>query len=291
MEGNDYERAQETTEQGRTWISTDKSHEKEKRPHLPTSRQFPVDASLRSDDLESSGLSLDDRHRPLDNPGKPLYYDYRELSSSRDNYAHRDQQVPFPDPHPIPARSSYGNERNYGPQHSTPPKREPQPISRQVSFTRQPHVDLDDDNDEREMDRGRGRDRERYWDGEYDRREEVARKEEEIRRMEEEVKGKEENAARNAEKAKKMEAVVTKKEADVKRREKEVRKKEEDIKRKEEGAKEEAKRKAEELSRKEEEAKQRGEDLENREEEAHKKTIKIEEMENILRQCEEELTL
>ena len=198
FEENDYERAPEATEQGRTsWISMDKSREKEKRPHLRTSRPSLVDAGLRSDDLGSSGLRSDDRHRPIDSPGKPppyRDYDYREQqqqSSPRDNYAHRDQQVSsHQDPRPIPARSSYGgDERDYGPQYSAPPhrphgpksppyhppQRESRPISRQVSFTRQPHIDLDDDNDEREIDRGGGggggRDRERHWvDREYDNR-------------------------------------------------------------------------------------------------------------------------
>ena len=249
MAENDYERAQETT-------------------------QFSVNAGLRSDDLGPSALRSDDRHRLVDNPGKPpLNYDYREQSSSQN-------------PHPIPAGSSYGAERGYSARHSTPQKKEPRSISRQVSFTRQPHVDLDD-NDERERDRGRGQDRERHWYREYDRREEVVRnKEEEIRRMEVEAKRKEEHVARNAEKVKKMEARVMKKEADAKRKEDEVRIKEEDVKRKEERVKEEAKRKAEDFSRKEEEAKQKEENLEKK---AHKINIKIKEMENILRQREEEL--
>ena len=184
VEENDYDRVQETTELGRTTrISMDKSRQKEKRPHIRTSRQSLVDPGLRSDDLGSSSMRSDDRHRPIDSPGKsPPYYEYREQSSPRDNYAHRDQQVPSLDPRPIPAsRSSYGDERDYGPQYSTPhrpphgpksppyhPQRESRPISRQVSFTRQPHADLDDDNDEREMDRG-GRERERHWEREYDR--------------------------------------------------------------------------------------------------------------------------
>jgi hypothetical protein len=184
IEDNDYERSRETTEQGRPWKSTDKSRDKEKRPHLRRkSRQSPVDAGLRSDDLgSSSSLRSDDRHRPIDSPGKPpSYYDYREQSSSRDSYAHRDQQATSQDPRPIPARSSYGgDDRDYSPQYSTPhrphgpkpslyhPQRESRPISRQVSFTRQLHIDLDDDNDEREIDRG-GRDRERHRDREYDR--------------------------------------------------------------------------------------------------------------------------
>ena len=178
----DYERAQETTEQGRAWISTDKSRNKEKRPPpRRKSRQSTVDAGLRSDDLGSStGLRSDDRHRPIDSPVKPPpYYDHRERSSSRDGYAHRDQQVPSQDPRPNPARSSYGgDDRDYIPQYSTPHRphgpppyhlqRESRPISRQVSFNRQPHIDLDDINDERDIDRG-GRDRERHWDREYDR--------------------------------------------------------------------------------------------------------------------------
>ena len=186
IEENDYERVQETTEQGRTsWISTNKSHEKEKQPHLRGNSRSPVDAGLRSDNLGSSSLRSGDRHRPIDSPGKPpSYYDYREQSSSHDNYAHRHLQVPSQDPGPIPARSSYINEKDYGPLHFTPhrpkpppyhPQLESRPISRQVSFT----LDLDDDNDEEEIDRG-GRDRERHLDREYDRREEDTRKEEEI---------------------------------------------------------------------------------------------------------------
>ena len=194
FEENDYERAQETNEHGRPWISTDKSRDKEIRPHLRrNSRQSPVDAAagFRSEDVgSSSGLRSDDRHRPIDNPGKPPpYYDYREQPSPRDSYAqHRDQQVlPSPqDSRPISARSSYGgDERDYGPQYSTPhrshgpkpppyiPQRENRPISRQVSFTRPLHLNLEDENDEREIiDRGGGgggggRDRERHW--EYDR--------------------------------------------------------------------------------------------------------------------------
>ena len=134
IEENDYDRAQETTEQGRTTrISMDKSCEKEELPHLRTSGQSLVDTNLRSDDR------------------------------------------------PIPARSSYGDERDYDLQYSTPqrphglksspyhPQWESRPISLQVSFTRQPHVDLDDNDNWRETDREEGRDRERYWDREYDR--------------------------------------------------------------------------------------------------------------------------
>ena len=285
IEENDYDRAQETTEQGRTTrISMDKSPEKEKRPHVRTSRQFLVDPGLRSDNLGSSSMKSDDGHRPIDSPGKPPpYYDYREQSSSsRDNYSHRDQQVPSLDPSPIPARSSYGDERDYGLPHgpkSPPyhPQRESRPISRQTSFTRQPYVDLDDNDNERD----RGRDRERHRDREYYRKEEDAqKKEEEMLRMEE-VKRKEEDAARKTEEAKKVDAIA--KEADAKRKEEEYWIKEEDVKRREE----EATRKAEELSRREEEAKQREELFKKKVEEAH---IKIKKMENILRQREEELT-
>ena len=179
------------------------------------------------------------------------------------------------------------------------------PISRQVSFTRQPHVDLGDDV-ERERDRGGGRDRENHWDREYDRREEDAREEEE------DMKRKEEDVARNAEEAKKMEAIAQK-ETDAERKENlnEARIKEQDAKRKEEAARlEEARRKAKKLSRKEEEAKQReaqleqdtektkqmqletrkiAEALRKKEEEAHMKDIEMKERENILRWREEEL--
>ena len=208
IQENDYERAQETNEQGRARISTDKFREEKRPHHRRNSRQSPVDASLRSDELlGSSGLRsassstmqyatspplnrplssqpsliFDDRRYPIDSSGKPPpYYEYRDQSSPRDSYPHR-EQVPsqdHPSARPIPARSPYGgDDRDYGPQYLTPhrphgpkspyhPQRESRPISRQTSFTRQPYVDVDDDDDERDMDRGRG---ERYWDREYDR--------------------------------------------------------------------------------------------------------------------------
>ena len=206
MEENDYE----PIEQVRPRISTTttkSSRDKKKRPLLRRdSRQSSVDAGthLRSD--SDLGLRPDDRHHrpPIDSPAKPPpYYDHRDSqqSSPRDSYPHRDQQqVLFPpppppqDPRPIPARTSYGvdDSRDYGPQYSSIPhnrphgpkpppyhltqQRESRPISRQVSFTRQPtYLELDDENFERERsDRGvgrgrdRDRDRERNW-GDYDR--------------------------------------------------------------------------------------------------------------------------
>ena len=168
IEGNDYERVQETIEQVRPWtrISTTTNTDK---------------GVLRCDDVVSSGLISDDRHRPIDIPVKPPpYYE----SSPRDSYAHRQ------DPRPIPARLSYGgDDGDYGPQYSTPyrpphgprpptylPQRESsptsrsRPISRQVSFTRrQLYLDFDDERDiiiDRE---GRDRNRERHWDRDKDR--------------------------------------------------------------------------------------------------------------------------
>ena len=197
IEEHDYER--EAIEQVRPpWISTttnttnttDKSRDKERRSRLrKNSRQSSVDTGggLRNDDLGSSSLRSDDRHRPIDNPGKPPpYYDYRDQSSPRDSYSHRDPVPPHQDPRPIPARSTYGgDDRDYNPQYSAShrpkpppyfPQRESRPISRQVSFTRQLHLDLDEDNDERDIidrggarDRDRDRDRERHWDRDYDR--------------------------------------------------------------------------------------------------------------------------
>ena len=190
IEENDYGRVQDTIEEVRPRISTtttntpDRSRDKVKRPHLRrNSRQSSVDAGGL--DLGSSGLRSDDRHRPIDNPGKPPpYYDYREQSSP---YPHRDQQVLSPppqDPRPNPSRSSYngGDDRDYGSQYSTPhrphgpkpppyfPQRESRPISRQVSFTRQQlHLDLDDDDILDRGGGGRNRDRETHWDRDYDR--------------------------------------------------------------------------------------------------------------------------
>ena len=199
---NDYERAQETTEQGKIRISTDKSRNKEKRPHhRRNSRQSPVDAGLRSDELLGSSslrsassstmqyvtspppnrplsaqpsLIFDDRRHPIDSSGKPP--PYYEQSSSRDSYPHR--EVPFqdhPSARPIPAKSAYGgDDRDYDPHSPHGPKSpyhhsqwESRPISRRASFIRQPYVDIDDEDVERDLDRrGRG---ERHWDREYDR--------------------------------------------------------------------------------------------------------------------------
>ena len=300
IEVNYYERAQETTEQGRIWISADKSHEKEKQSHLRGNSRSPVDAGLRSDNLGSSGLKSDDRHRPIDSPGK---------SSPR---KHRLQQLLSPDPRSVPARSSYEDESDYGSQYSTPhrphgpksssyyPQRESRPISRQVSFTRQPHVDLDDDKDERERDRGRRRDRERHLDREYDRREEDARKKgEEIWRMEEEMKRKEEDARqkeeeiwrreeemkRKEENTRKKEEEIWRMEEEVKRNEEDARKKEEDIRRMEE----EAKRKVEDARKKEEEIWRNEEEVKRKEENARKKEEDIWRMEEELKRKEEDV--
>ena len=148
LEERDYEKSPDTTEQNRTWISLDKSREKEKRPRRRDSRPSPIDGSFRSDEpLGSSGLrsassstmqyaispqtngpiisakpSLlsmnDDRHHPSDSSGKPPpYYEYRNQSSPRDSYPYRDQQVPsqdLPPARPIPTRSPYvGDDRDY----------------------------------------------------------------------------------------------------------------------------------------------------------------------------------
>lgn len=196
IEENDYERTQEATEQGRTWIFTDKTREKDKRPHLRrNSRQSPADAGIRSDELLGSpglrsagsstmqyatsppstrplsakpSLTFDDRHYPIDTPAKPPpYFSPRanQQTFSQDQLSAR----------PIPAKSSYGgDDRDHGPPYTSShrshgPKspyhlqRESGPVSRRTSFTRQLYVDIDEDDDER------GADQERLWDREYDR--------------------------------------------------------------------------------------------------------------------------
>ena len=206
IEEDDYERAQETTEQGR--ISADKSPEKDRRPHFRrNSRQSHADVGFRSDELlGSTGLNLrsassstmqyatspppnrllsakpsltfNDRHHSIDAPGKPP--PYREYTfSSRDNPLHRNQQVPFQDPpsaRPISAKPSYGgDDRDYGPPNSTvhrphgPRSYFSQRESRPIS--RQTSFIrqpyIEVDDDDDERDIDRGPDR--FWDGEYDR--------------------------------------------------------------------------------------------------------------------------
>ena len=208
IEEHDYERVQETTnEHGRPWISTDKSREKEKRPHLRRNSRPSIDS--RPDELGGSSplrsagsstmqyatsaplnrplsakpsLLFEDHRHTVDTPGKPPpYYEYTS-SPHRDSYPHRDQQASSPaqdqpPARPSPARSSYGggdDNRDYGPPYPIPHRSHgPKPpyYPQRESISRQASFTrqpyVDLDDDVDDKDIVRGG--ERHWEREYDR--------------------------------------------------------------------------------------------------------------------------
>ena len=321
IEVDGYERAQETTElgrvwifTGRTWISVDKSHKKGKQPDLRGNSRSPVDADLRSDDLGLSSSRSDDRHCPIESPGKPPpYHDYREQSSSRDNYAHR---------HPQGGRGRERRlDREYDKREEDVRKKEEEIWLREEEMKRK-EIDArrkeeeiwrmeeeakrkEEDARKKEEDIWRMSEVKRKEDDprkkeeeirgmakEVKRKEDTRKKGEEIRRMEEEVKRKEENVRKKGEEIWRMEEEAKRKEEDARKKEEEIWRKEEEVKRKEEDVRkkgEEIRRMEEEVKRKEEIVRKKGEEIWRMEEEAKRKEEEARKKEEEIWRKEEEV--
>ena len=135
-------------------------------------RPLPVPPTTSSpEEREKSFVSPQSDRRGFDEIDVPtLSADHRDDPGSfgRSHHASVHERAPLSSPLPENWVASETVEELGETTRLMPQRRESQPIPCQISFTRQPHVDLDDDDDEREIGRGGGgRDGERHW--EYDR--------------------------------------------------------------------------------------------------------------------------